>query len=45
MPIGGAFLVVDPYSVKGEVQIWYEQRYAGTLVDDNALKLLKVAAS
>ncbi len=45
LPIGTPYVVVDPYTTKGMLEIWYEQRYAGTLVDDNALKLLRVATS
>jgi HK97 family phage major capsid protein len=43
--INQPIFVRDPISTLGSVRLYFEQRYAGILVDDHAVKVLKVAAS
>ena len=43
--LGQMLTITDPYSAKGFTSIYYAHRYGGDILNDQAVKLLKIATS
>ena len=38
-------VITDPYTTKGQTYLYFSRRYGGDILNDEAVKLLKVATS